>query len=276
MTKQHQHAGAGSGDIAMAELLDLDAEVLHTYLADVTAWLADLAGNRPVRRILDLGSGTGTGTFALLERLKQACATALDVSPQMLHHLENKARARGIQDRVRTVRADLNGAWPDLGTVDLVWIASALHHMTDPGHILTQAFDVLRPGGLLIVTEMDFFPRFLPDEVGLGRPGLEARIHAALGGEQPAPLPPRLLEASFTLEAERPFGIDLRPPLPPATGRYAQASLSRLRDHLDGHIDAEDLATLDTLIADGGPHSLLHRDDLTVHTTRTVWVARRP
>jgi SAM-dependent methyltransferase len=174
------------------------------------------------------------------------------------------------------VRADLNGAWPDLGTVDLVWMASALHHMTDPGHVLTQAFDVLRPGGLLVVTEMDFFPRFLPDEIGLGRHGLEARIHAALGGKQPTPLPPRLLEAGFTLEAERPFGIDLRPPLPPATGRYAQASLSRLRDHLDGHIDAEDLATLDTLIADGGPHSLLHRADLAVRTTRTVWVARRP
>lgn len=61
----------------MAELLDLDAEVLHTYGSDVTAWLAERAGGRPPRRLLDLGSGTGTGTFALLKRFEEADATAL-------------------------------------------------------------------------------------------------------------------------------------------------------------------------------------------------------
>lgn len=38
----------------------------------------------------------------------------------------------------------------------------------------------------------------------------------------------------------------------------------------------DDLATLGTLLADDGPHSLLHRNDLIVRGTRTAWVARRP
>jgi aspartate/methionine/tyrosine aminotransferase len=28
---------------------------------------------------------------------------------------------------------------------------------------------------------MNFFPRFLPEDTGTGRPGLEARLHAAAG-----------------------------------------------------------------------------------------------
>jgi SAM-dependent methyltransferase len=278
MKNQHHqhHSPAAAGDVAMAELLDLDAEVLHTYLSDVTAWLEELAGDQPPRRILDLGSGTGTGTFALLRRFERADATTLDISPRMLHHLGNRARSLGMADRVRAVQADLDAAWPALDTVDLVWAASSLHHMADPDHVLTEVFAALRPGGLLVVVEMDFFPRFLPDDVGLGRPGLEARCHAALTAGQSDDWGPHLSGAGFTIEAERPFAIDLRPPFPVSTGRYAQVSLQRIRSNLDGRMSADDLATLDTLINSDGPDGVLRRDDLTVRTTRTVWVAKRP
>lgn len=275
MNDPHQHPPAEPDDIAMAELLDLDAEVLHTYHTELTAWLEQLTRNQLPRQILDLGSGTGTGTFALLERFLQADAIALDVSPQMLHRLRKRAHARGIATRVRTVQADLDAPWPALGTVDLACAASVLHHIADSGRFMREAFDALRPRGLLVISEMDF-PRFLPDEIGLRRAGLEARIHDALLGQRPHDVAAQLLAAGFTLEAERPFAIDLQRPLPPAAGRYAQVALQRLRDHLDGQMDTADLTTLDTLLADDGPHSVLHRRDLTVCTTRTVWVARRP
>ena len=45
---------------------------------------------------------------------------------------------------------------------------------------------------------------------------------------------------------------------------------------MDGQIGAADLATLDLLLDRDGPGSILRRDDLTVRTTRTVWVTRRP
>src|ERR1019366_6748276 len=86
----------------------------------------------------------------------------------------------------------------------------------------------------------------------------------------------RLSQAGFTIEAERPFAIDLTPPLPTSTGRYARASLRRIRSNLDGRMSADDLATLETLIDSYGPDGVLQRDDLTVRTARTVWVARRP
>ena len=184
---QHaQHHSAAETDAAMAELLDLDAEVMHSYLAEVTAWTRSLAADPPPRRILDLGSGTGAGAFALLERFDQADVIAVDVSAEMLRRLSSKARVLGVAGRIRTVQADLDTARPAIDAVDLVWASSSLHHMADPDRVLAGVFGTLRPGGLLVVAEMVSFPRFLPDDLGLGRPGLEARCHAALAERRPA------------------------------------------------------------------------------------------
>ncbi|MCW2584192.1 MAG: methyltransferase type 11, partial [Klenkia sp.] len=172
----HAHGPAQGG---LAELLDLDAEVLGDHLDDVLGRVAAAVGDRPVRTVLDLGAGTGTGTFALLERFPDARVVALDVDPAMLDHLAARAGERGVGGRVRGVQADLDGDWPDVGDVDLVWAASSLHHVADPDRALGRMRDALAPGGLLALTEMDSFPRFLPDDVGVGEPGLEARCHAA-------------------------------------------------------------------------------------------------
>jgi len=279
----HQHHSAAETDAAMAELLDLDADVMHSYQSEVTAWIHQLAGDRPPRRILDLGSGTGTGAFALLERFDHAEVIALDASAEMLHRLSSKARVLGVADRIRVVQADLDTAWPAIDAVDLVWASRSLHHMADPDRVLAEVFATLRPGGLLVVAEIASFPRFLPDDLGLGRPGLEARCHAVLAEWQAAELPhlgsdwgPRLSRAGFSVEAERPFVIDLAAPLPAASGRYAQATLRRIRSGLDGRMNADDLAVLDTLIDSDGPDGVRQRGDLTVRTARTVWAARRP
>ncbi|WP_448329940.1 class I SAM-dependent methyltransferase [Streptomyces sp. DSM 41534] len=283
----HHHSAAGAShgpdEPAMAALLDLDAEVLHTFLSDVTSTLADLTRDEPPRRIVDLGSGTGAGTLALLRRFEDAEATAVDRSPELLDHLLAKARDRGVAGRVRTVQADLDDAWPDLGAVHLVWASVSLHHLADPDRGLRKIFELLRPGRLLAVIEMAGFPRFLPDDIGRGRPGLEARCHAARAEAHAEHLPhlgadwgPRLSRAGFAVEVERPFTIDLRPPLPEPAARYAHASLQRLRSHVAEKLSSDDLATLDHLIDSDGPDSVLRRDDLTVHAERTLWAARRP
>jgi SAM-dependent methyltransferase len=254
-------------------MLDLDADVLHEYHRDVITWVGPLAPGRP--HIIDLGAGTGTGTLALARQLPDAEVVAVDVSEQMLEHLERKARELGVAHRIRTVQADLDQPWPALGSADLIWASASLHHMTDPARALTRARMTLRPGGVLVVTELDSFPRFLPDEAGAA---LEERCHAAMaevraeaGLHMDEHWQVRLAEAGFTVEAERHFDIVLQPPLPAATGRYAQVSLQRMRHGLDGRLSASDLTALEALTA-----SVLGRDDLTVRATRTVWLARRP
>ncbi|GAA3491597.1 class I SAM-dependent methyltransferase [Streptomyces cremeus] len=287
---EHGHGGHSAADEAgLAEVLDLDAEVLHSYLAEVMALLAGLTAAAPPRRILDLGSGTGTGTLALLQQFTGAEVTAVDLSEEMLRRVTAKVGAAGIAgDRLRTVQADLDADWPGgLGPVDLVWASASLHHMADPDRALAELLAVLRPGGLLAVAEMDAspFPRFLSAaaEAALGRPGLEERLYTAVAGEHAEAVPhlgtdwgARLAAAGFAVESERRFDIRLTAPLPDATGRYAQATLRRLRDRLVDLLGAEDRAALAALLDEDGPQSILRRDDLTVVTSRTLWVARRP
>jgi SAM-dependent methyltransferase len=275
-SSEHVHGG---DDAALAEMVDLDAEVLSAYLDEVMG-LIHSAATDPTRRIVDLGSGTGTGTLALLRRFEGAEVDAVDASETMLERVRTKAAALGLTDAVRTVQADLDTSWPALGTVDLVWASASMHHMADPDRVLADVFGAIRPGGLLAVAELESFPRFLSGDLG---DGLEARCHALLAEARSHDMPhmgddwgTRLSKAGFVVEQDRTFTIDLTPPLPAATGRYARASLGRARTGLADKLSAPDLATLDELLDDKSPESILHRTDLQVRTTRTLLLARRP
>ena len=279
----HHHPGTDVDEAALAELLDLDAVVFHSYLSEVTGRVHDLAAGRPVRRILDLGCGTGNGALALARRFPGADVIAVDQSAAFLARLRDKARDLGLDGRVHTVEADLDESWPALDPVDVAWSSMALHHLADPDRALKQVFGLLRPGGLLAVAEMYENLRFLPDDLGLGRPGLEARCRAALHERATALMPylgadwgPLVAQAGFTDVAEQAFEIGLTPPLPAAAGRYVQGNLRMFRSHVGELMAADDLAVLDTLIGDDGPASALHRQDLAIRGTKILWTARRP
>ncbi|WP_067674254.1 class I SAM-dependent methyltransferase [Nocardia miyunensis] len=278
---QHQHGGHDHGDeSALADLLDLDAQALPEYLPEVTALIRDHLDDRPVRRILDMGTGTGTGALALTRRFPDAEVTAVDISEHMLTRLRDKASARGVADRIRTLRADLDAGWPELEPVDLAWAANSLHHTADPDRVLTDLFATIRPGGLLALAELNSMPRFLSTAGELG--DLEDRAHEALAAETADHVPhlgsdwtTLLTKAGFEIETERRILISLTPPLPEAAARLAHSTLQRMRTGLADRLSAPDATALDTLLT-AGPEGLASRPDLTVRDERPIWIARRP
>jgi SAM-dependent methyltransferase len=280
----HHHAEGPAEFAALADYLDLDAEVFHGYLSAAITQVHELAGGAPAGRILDLGCGTGTGSLALARRFDGAEVIAVDQSAELLARLQAKAHDLGLGGRIHTIEADLDGPWPAVGPVDLVWTSKTLHHLADPARALAEIFTGLRPGGLLAVAEMTNSPLgFLPDDVGLGRLGLEARYQAALAKLNAAELPYLgadwgllMSQAGFTGVAEHVFGIDLPAPLPGPARRYVQVALQRGRDALDDELADDDLAALDALTGDDGPHSVLQREDLAIRGTRAIWTATRP
>ncbi|MFF1699384.1 class I SAM-dependent methyltransferase [Streptomyces sp. NPDC058257] len=262
-----------------AEILDLDAEVLGAHTASITEWLP--LKEKP-RHIVDLGCGTGAGTFALLSRFPDARVTAVDTSASHLHRLRARAEALGVADRVRTVQADLDAAWPDLGRPELVWASASMHHMADPDRTLGKVHDLLASGGLFAVVELADFPRFLPADAPEERPGLEERCHAALAHDAAAHVPhrgadwgPKLAAAEFTVEGERTITVNVDGSRDESVGRYALSSLKRLRGSAAHALASEDLGALDRLLDTESPFSLLRRSDVAVRTERTVWAARR-
>lgn len=275
----HHHAGAHHGNNhGTADILDLDAEVLQTFTREVLDWVTPSAGTP--RTIVDLGSGTGTWTLSLAEHFTDATVTAVDVSEDMLARTRTKADERGLTDRVRTAAADLDAELPDIHA-DLFWAALSLHEVTESDRLLRDVFAATRPGGAFTIIEMEAPPTFLPHDIGVGRPGLEVRIREAMDkarGNMPLhpDWGPRLEEVGFESAGIQSFTIDPAPPYPESVVRYADTYLRRVRPVIDGKVSAEDLSTLDALLADDGQHSLRHRQDFEIRGSRTVWVARKP
>ncbi|WP_434587777.1 class I SAM-dependent methyltransferase [Streptomyces sp. A5-4] len=262
-----------------AEILDLDADVLAEHIASITA---GLPVERDPRHIVDLGCGTGAGTFALLTRFPEAEVTAVDASAGHLQRLRERAEALGVADRVRTVSADLDADWPELGRPELVWASASMHHMADPDRTLRKVHELLAPGGLFTVVELAGFPRFLPGDAPEERPGLEERCHAALAHHAAENLPhrgadwgPMLAAAGFSVEGERTITVNVDSSRSKAVGPYALTGLKRLRAGAAHALSAEDLTVLDQLLDTNSPLSILRRGDLALRTERTVWAARR-
>lgn len=111
------------------------------------------AGEHGAPRVLDLGSGPGSLSVRVLDRLPDAEIVAIDTDPVLLAIGREALRERA---RLHFVDADLRGDWPSLLPLappfDAAVSTTALHWLELPD--LVRFFEmlatVLRPGGLLL------------------------------------------------------------------------------------------------------------------------------
>jgi len=113
----------------------------------------DNASPESIRRILDVGSGSGNTTIPLLDICPRACIAACDISPQLLQLLGAELRRRGVEDRVSLLQLDLNQPWFAPDSFDIVIGAAVLHHLFDPAKMLRELFRVVRDRGALVFFE---------------------------------------------------------------------------------------------------------------------------
>lgn len=100
--------------------------------------------SRPIRRMVDLGCGTGELTAALLDRLGGE-AVGVDDSDAMLERA-----GRHSSERLSFEAGDI-GAWTARGEYDLVFSNAALHWVPGHAEVVERWRDALVPGGQLAV-----------------------------------------------------------------------------------------------------------------------------
>lgn len=116
------------------------------HRAEGRAVLVELL-DRPVTRVLDLGTGDGDTLALVLAAHTDATGVGIDFQEEML------ARARGRFDgdtRVEIVAHDLDGSLPFAArSFDLVVSSFAIHHLTPARQraLYGEVYDVLAPGG---------------------------------------------------------------------------------------------------------------------------------
>ncbi|MFH8892028.1 class I SAM-dependent methyltransferase [Streptomyces sp. NPDC017949] len=290
----HGHDHDHGSDIdwaAMATQLETNGEIQLPVLRGTAARLGELlagAGTR-VRRVLDVGSGPGVMTCVLAEAFPEAEVVAVDATPALLDHTLARAERLGLDGRVTVRHAELPEGLDGLGAPDLIWSSKAVHHLGDQQAALDGLAALLRPGGVLAVAEAGLPMRFLPRDIGLGAPGLQARLDAALEywfDVMRAELPgsASLIEdwpAMLGRAGLGPVGafttlLDLPAPLGEPARAFLQDHLSRLREKMTDSLDAEDGKTLAVLTDPGSEAGILRRPDAFLLSAGTVFTGVRP
>ncbi|WP_158891674.1 class I SAM-dependent methyltransferase [Amycolatopsis anabasis] len=267
---------------AMAEHLELEAETNSPYVRQALAELEHLTP----RRILDIGSGPGVAACLMAAAFDQAEVTAVDGAPELLAHAEQRAERLGV--KLRTQVAEFPDGLAGLTPADLVWSGQVVHHVGDQQDALNQLAGLLEPGGVLAIVEGGLPPRWLPRDLGFGRPGLHARLDVAMAdgfNQMRAELPgsvsvvedwPGMLRAAGLAEVRsKTFLVDHPAPLADGPRRTVRRWLERFRNGAEERLDAEDVATLDRLLDPADPAGVDRRADLFVLTAKTVHFGRR-
>ncbi|MEU6105723.1 class I SAM-dependent methyltransferase [Streptomyces flaveolus] len=272
---------------AMAPLLEAQAELFTPLYRRAMAWLAREVTEPGL--IADVGSGPGVVSCLFADAFPGARVVAVDGAGPLLERARDRAARLGVADRFGTLTGELPGVLGELDyPADLLWASQSLHHLGDQRAALAALAGHLAPGGTLAILEGGLPARFLPRDIGIGRPGLQARLHAAeedAFAEMRASLPgsvaeaedwPALLTAAgLKHTGTRSFLLDLPAPVSDEARAYVVASLSRVRERFGEGLDAEDRATLDRLLDPEDAASVHRRPDVFVLLAHTVYTAVR-
>ncbi len=145
-----------------------DQRLVTTFLTGVRAALPNASDQldvmlrvlafteRPIRRVLDLGSGSGVLAGAILERFPEAEILLADFSEPMLEAARRRFPSPPHQLRIVDFsKPDWLDRVRDLGPFDAVVSGFAIHHQPDESkrRIYTEIFDILAPGAPFIHIE---------------------------------------------------------------------------------------------------------------------------
>lgn len=276
----------------LTELRRLDA-LERAAVHEVAEKLA--GGAPPDAVVVDAGCGAGGMSAALASVLRNnggGTLVLVDAVEELLDAARESATAAGGDAvSVSAVAADV--ATEPLGSTvpeaDLVWASAMVHHLPDQQAGVAALAAMLAPGGVLALAEGGTPQQFLPWDIGLGRPGLEARLNmarddwfgelrAGIHGAVPMPYGWTTALTRAGLEDATSFSYLVEHPAPAseAARRYAVARFTWLAETVGDRLSAADREVVTALVDPGGPHFLGARDDVFLLYARTVHTARRP
>ena len=113
----------------------------------------DRVGMRPGERVLELGPGPGIFTVKAARRVgPEGRLFAVDIQPKMIAQVEKRVREAGLTN-VETHVADAYHLPVDDESVDRAYLVTVLPEIPDQARALAELLRVIKPGGLLSITE---------------------------------------------------------------------------------------------------------------------------
>jgi SAM-dependent methyltransferase len=127
----------------------VDNPLRRRYMAQVL----ERIGIRPGERVLELGPGPGAFTLEAARRTEPGGRlVAVDIQPRMIAAVEKKAREAGVSN-VETHVASAYELPLEDGAVDRAFLVTVLPEIPDRRRALQELHRVLKPGGVLSISE---------------------------------------------------------------------------------------------------------------------------
>lgn len=127
----------------------VDNPIRRMYMKHVL----DRVGLIPGEHVLELGPGPGVFTVEAAQRLgATGCLIEVDIQPEMIAQVEERIRQAGLRN-VETHVASAYELPLTSERLDRAFLVTVLPEIPEPRRALAELYRVLKPGGVLSITE---------------------------------------------------------------------------------------------------------------------------
>jgi ubiquinone/menaquinone biosynthesis C-methylase UbiE len=108
---------------------------------------------QPGMTVCDMGCGNGYHTLPMAEAVgPEGKVYAVDIQPEMLRMLEEKAQAQKLTNITPTLGSETDPKLPP-ASCDVILMVDVYHELSHPEAVLTAMKQALKPGGKIILVE---------------------------------------------------------------------------------------------------------------------------
>jgi len=131
---------------------------------DFSNHILSMLSGLPVNpRIADIGCGAGAGALLLADRFKSN-VRSVDLSQEFLNDLIDRAKQRGLDHLVETIKCDMGSLNWKPGTVDLLWSEGAAYNLTFEGALRAWR-PLMATDGIAVISELSYFTSDVPESL---------------------------------------------------------------------------------------------------------------
>jgi len=131
---------------------------------EVTKQALGFIENLPdVKRMVDLGCGTGTQTLTLAKETN-AHITAIDLIPEMIEVFDKRIAEAGLEQRITAIVGSMGESPFEENSLDVVWAEGSIYAI-GYNYGIQYWHKYLKQGGYIVVSEASWFTDERPAEI---------------------------------------------------------------------------------------------------------------